>query len=144
LILLTIDPGKHHFGYAIFADRQLRNCGTPTDVSVALDLAMYYRSRAKDFRLVMEKPQNYRSNKKTKSLDGLFWLCSELASKAGVDRFYLPREWKGQVPKLIHHNRLQRHLTPIELATWSNADHNARDAVGIGLFDLGRCRVGGL
>jgi hypothetical protein len=56
-----------------------------------------------------------------------------------------PREWKGQVPKDVHHARLVKTLTPDELAMVEasappSLRHNVLDAVGIGRywFDLQR------
>lgn len=70
---------------------------------------------------------------------------------------YLPREWKKQIPKQIHHERIwnclegwEREVLPIE--TWERIQiginggpyswggHNLLDAVGIGLVFLGRLR----
>jgi len=59
---------------------------------------------------------------------------------------YLPREWKGQVPKRIHQPRIIKALTDEEraemdkdLAPYTKSlRHNALDAVGIGLKYLRR------
>lgn len=70
---------------------------------------------------------------------------------------YLPRKWKGQVPKPIHHGRVwdtlntyehrrlpletyDRIQTGINGGPYSWAGHNLLDAVGIGLYYLGRLR----
>jgi hypothetical protein len=50
-----------------------------------------------------------------------------------------PREWKGQVPKDVHHARLVKTLTPEELAMVEasappSLRHNVLDAVGIGRY----------
>lgn len=54
-----------------------------------------------------------------------------------------PAEWKGQVPKQIMNERVQKKLSKEELGKVVSVgalDHNTWDAVGIGLFALGRLR----
>jgi hypothetical protein len=61
-------------------------------------------------------------------------------------RFVTPHEWKGSLPKEVCHARIQKKLTPAELGILAVASskirgslvHNLWDAVGIGLFALGR------
>jgi hypothetical protein len=54
-----------------------------------------------------------------------------------------PKEWKGQVPKQVHHPRIWRQLVGMELAVATAAKekygprfHNAMDAIGLGLWKL--------
>jgi hypothetical protein len=70
-----------------------------------------------------------------------------------------PAKWKGNVPKEAHHARLARFVTTDEMTSilavneqvfghppeWftSDAAHDARDAMGIWLFDAGRTGRGG-
>ena len=56
---------------------------------------------------------------------------------------YRPSEWKRSVGKSLHHERLKEALgwEDYELDVWSGLGHDARDAVGIGLFALGRTDV---
>jgi hypothetical protein len=51
-----------------------------------------------------------------------------------------PATWKGQTPKAVTKNRLQKQLSTAEgeIAMWSN--HNVVDAIGIGCWKLGRYR----
>ena len=53
---------------------------------------------------------------------------------------YRPAEWKRHVKKDLHHRRIGEALTPEEREDigWSSLGHDAKDAVGIGLFALGR------
>lgn len=51
---------------------------------------------------------------------------------------YRPSEWKRQVAKELHHRRLKECLSEMELDIWTSLGHDARDAVGIGLFAMGR------
>jgi len=62
-----------------------------------------------------------------------------------VDRVW-PHVWKGSVPKPIHNQRVLRTLSSDELARVplrpraKTPDHNCIDAIGIGLWKLGRLR----
>jgi hypothetical protein len=57
-----------------------------------------------------------------------------------------PTTWKGSVPKDVHNKRVLSKLTPQELAQVplrpraKTPDHNCVDAVGLGLWKLGRLR----
>lgn len=51
---------------------------------------------------------------------------------------YRPSEWKRQVAKDLHHQRLKDALDDGEAEIWAALGHDARDAVGIGLFAMGR------
>lgn len=57
--------------------------------------------------------------------------------KVEVIEFVTPNEWKGSVPKDICHSRVKKTLKPEESMP---DNHNERDAVGIGLWYLGRYR----
>lgn len=63
----------------------------------------------------------------------------------GWDAKYRPGQWKGNVPKAPHHRRLARELSEEERAIAPPAkDHDAWDAIGIGLYALGRTQRGGV
>lgn len=53
-----------------------------------------------------------------------------------------PREWKGQVPKTIHNARVRARMTVGEISLLPDLPkskmHNVIDAVGLGLWRLGR------
>jgi hypothetical protein len=101
----------------------------------------------------MEYPQIYRRERGSKGEnpnDLLDVACVAGAILATVRalQFYLvyPAAWKGQVPKAIHNERVCKHLAPDELRTLeaakvpSRLKNNAIDAIGIGLWYLGRIR----
>lgn len=64
--------------------------------------------------------------------------------QCGAYTSYLPRQWKKTVPKPIHNKRVLAKLTPAESAPLASIRpalvHNAVDAVGLGLFHLGRIK----
>lgn len=63
----------------------------------------------------------------------------------GWDERYRPGEWKGNVPKAAHHKRLKRALRAEELEVAPPVtEHDAWDAIGIGLFATARTKRGGV
>lgn len=67
-------------------------------------------------------------------------LCTIPAKKVCT---YLPKTWKGQVPKKIHHERLLTEVTASERVVLDAAKkkykglfHNAMDAIGLGIWYL--------
>lgn len=97
--------------------------------------------------LVVEVPQVYwRSGRGGNAADLI-----ELAGVVGATTatipvlnraHYLPRAWKGQVPKEIHNRRVLKKLSDDELPamekTSTSLQHNVVDSIGLGLFYLGR------
>jgi hypothetical protein len=57
--------------------------------------------------------------------------------KVEVVELVTPAVWKGSVPKEICQSRILKKLEPEELSVLDK-NHNAMDAVGIGLWKLGR------
>ncbi len=49
-----------------------------------------------------------------------------------------PHKWKGNVPKNVHHPRIKAALCADELALIRGASGDMLDAVGLGLWELGR------
>lgn len=131
--------------------------------------------------VVIERPE-YQGDRTTSArpqdLMALAWSGALLAGAyvgAGAALVeYTPREWKGSVPKPVHHKRLWEVLAPGErallggpvtiviidaacrkggLSKWSRPGasyyprsfelHNILDAVGLGLFHIGRFGKGG-
>lgn len=133
----AVDPGKHKCGVAVVRDGTLISADT---VGVA-ELAQ----RTAPGVWVCETPQHY-GNKSVAHADIEYLLLTleRLANRWGPPkRKYLPRNWKGQVPKVAHHNRVRAALTPDELAVFEGTDHNGRDAACLALFYAGRVGVGG-
>jgi hypothetical protein len=61
-------------------------------------------------------------------------------ASVGLIHYYTPQQWKGSVPKTVMERRIRSKLAPDELATLPTGAkaHNAIDAVGLGLYHLGR------
>lgn len=91
--------------------------------------------------LVLEVPQVYRGPRVDPAdLIELAGVDGALTSAVLADKSvgFLPREWKGQVPKEIHHERVLKKLTADELSNMqlpaASLVHNVMDAVALGLF----------
>jgi len=91
---------------------------------------------------ISEVPQVYRVGASKGDPDDLIQLAGvvgvfSMLIQSDVRMGVKPREWKGQVPKDVHHARLVKTLTPEEMAMVEAAAppslrHNVLDAVGIG------------
>lgn len=156
-ILLAIDPGKT-MGWALFRDGVLVDSGACKTECVLLDKPLSKQAIRNGHKappkvetlmgsqlLLGEMPQ-YRGrggdNKGTP--DALIRLGVSLGEAMGVYKrsfcrleYVTPEQWKGSTPKDISHRRVQKALTPDEHFP---DNHNARDAVGIGLWKLGRLK----
>ena len=68
-------------------------------------------------------------------------LCVEMSSTLTLVE---PAEWKAQVPKDVTRRRIEALLTPSEKEGIKKGGemHNVYDAIGIGLFALGRAKKG--
>lgn len=167
--LVTIDPGLRGTGVAIWLDGKLVNAAYVESAEqkrrgpvawVAMAAAVedhvweHMDNEEEDcaHELVMEVPQIYGPEISKADPDDLLQLAGVDGAIARALRFgcpvvgYRPREWKGQTPKAIHNRRVENALSLAELDTFqrcpSHLRHNILDAVGIGLFHLGR--LGGL
>jgi hypothetical protein len=147
--LVAIDPGKHICGLAVFVDGVLTYAGEPaswhvTNTAVAVLLANGVDTE----EWVAETPQNYPGQKaKEIDLESLREVLRRIEINGMVKlRRYKPRAWKGQVPKEIHHRRIRLALREPEcrIVDALPRTRDAMDAVGLGLFVLGRTKAGGI
>lgn len=162
-----IDPGKHKSAAACFVATKLEHVWW---------VASFGPEPAWPHAVVIERPEVYPGPQPTRSNDvvELAMKAAELGGQlqalgAPTPRYVRPREWKGQVPKPIHHRRVWSVLDARERAVlcqiarytagevelrietacrryaetgkvrgYSWQAHNLLDAVGLGLWDLGR------
>jgi len=151
-LLICIDPGNVS-GLACFIDGVLYTAQSydtrlPQYASVARCLSWLGTTSGFDCRAVGEMPEIYpnQSNpvailKLAKNL-GRWQEALAAHGFAWSDR--KPGDWKGQVPKPVHHRRVLAALQPAERAIAeglprSTAEH-ALDAIGLGLVTLLRMR----
>lgn len=157
-VFVSLDPGKHAVGYAIFIDRELKACGLAKQAGDVkyhwmaeeyTDEPTVCRNRSWPERIVMEIPQIYDRRRWKGNPNDLLPIIAHGALIAGtLHPIYFetvtPEDWKGQVPKEIQNERDRRALTPTELDVLTSAPvaasklHNVIDAVGVGLWALKR------
>ncbi len=146
-MLLAIDPGRDT-GFAWFTGPtlELAQCGVGDPRAENLTAS----------KVILERPQYYPGNGKGDPNDLITLAIQvgeylEFYSRRGAAVYMvLPRVWKGQVPKQIHHARLFSALSPREqnivsicgAAVPASKRHNMMDAVGLGLWKLDRVKCG--
>ena len=158
-IILAIDPGIRGVGAALFVNSWLEACAYVANPSTKGNGPLECLTMAKAVNkwcqlmghlvideLVVEWPQVYKVSKGDPN---------DLLALAGVDAalavefyqgpyfkmtHYKPREWKGTAPKEVFAKRILSRLTPDELLLIPSGylAHNAIDAVGTGLYKLGK------
>ena len=153
-ILLAIDPSVTCSGWAVFEDGRLVDAGilrakNLSDAAKKINEFMQTRNRFAE-TIAYELPQIYRGAQskadpadiiKIAAVAGM-WLvfCDDCSTG------YSPHEWKGNVKKEVIHSRIHDRLDAHESERLrlclkevpASLQHNAMDAVGIGLKELGR------
>lgn len=113
--------------------------GTVERVSLTLAEVLTNFSGVYDIYVVGERPQRYATKRAShKNLNAL----DEVLTRMQCNKTWTPRQWKGNVPKSVHHERIQN---AVVLPSWTRRlDHNAMDAIALGLFALGITNRGGV
>ncbi len=142
--MICIDPGVKACGFAVFRDGVLRSARYLNIDAVPWENWMD--------ELVIEMPRIYPGSGQQKGdLNDLLDLAAVVGYCEGLHQGeegawgprsrVFPAQWKGQVPKKIMTARILSKLSEIELGRIERVgakDHNTLDAVGIGLWKLGR------
>lgn len=152
--MIAIDPGKRSSGVAMFdSNGKLVRAFLTNKDSIKGSRRLDWVFSAGEFTIeplehvVIEMPKVYPGAAKT-NLNDLLDLAAVVGAhamrayrrQASVQLVH-PQEWKGQVPKKIMNARVLSKLSGEEQATIEGAGaktHNILDAVGIGLWYLGR------
>lgn len=149
ITLISIDPGVCT-GIAWWHIGGLYGAGACTvdDVHLVEPYGLYYRE---DMSVVCELPQVYRNAQSKGDPNDLIKVAVEVGQwKERALRYgcpwteVKPAYWKGQVPKPVHHARILRTLNERERAYVEGIKlpaskmHNVMDAIGLGLWKLGR------
>jgi len=144
-VILSVDPGTREMGWALWEGGGLRDCGIARGGDWIATVAGMPEMSVD--RLVIEDQQIYRNSK----IDAHALLA--VARVVGAVVFYYkkpltnlvkPREWKGQLPKAVCNRRTLSKLNPRERSRYDGTNypksirHNLLDAIGIGLWALGR------
>jgi len=138
--VIAIDPGNRT-GWAYFHANKLRACGWIRP-NRWVDLVERALSRE---HIVIEEPTLYPHSKaRPASVMALQLKVGELKGRFEANgctvELVQPRTWKGQVPKAIHNRRALAALTPDEFALADGQPHDVIDAIGLGLWKLGRIK----
>lgn len=152
MYILSIDPSIRACGIAIFKDKQLiryeliqpskEYMNDAADVNAWYMRAFYvwvhlkelYQHYAKmdKIKVVLEVPEYWNvagfAARESGSIFKLSFLCGMIYTLGDI-QLYTPRQWKGQMNKLVVANRLSLHYTKID---FKELDHNIADAIGIG------------
>lgn len=160
--LVAIDPGVKKCAIAVFGEGYLTNAFyvTTKQTHVAeganemVNKMLARVGHLLNIRVVVERPKIYpTSHVDPNDINDLSFVAGTFYGLRRNSTAYLPAEWKGQVPKPVHHKRLseyfEAHGTVDEMGVWTNInklkkDHDLRDAVGLGLFHLGIVGKGGI
>lgn len=162
MTLVSVDPGLRHAGVAAFekgalvyaaliknTERKAR--GPQAWWAMAEEVATTRHAGSPIFLIpdvyVVEVPQVYRFGKSKGDPDDLIQLAGVGGAigarlQALEAHGYYPRQWKGQVPKDVMAARIESYLNAAELSAIAKCApslrHNVLDAIGIGLYHLGR------
>lgn len=141
--VIAIDPGKDA-GLAVFVHGRLDNAWLVHGDQADVQLRGF-----EDEHVVCEIPQVYPGS--PVSTQSLITLMSRAGYLAGFLRpsqltLVKPSQWKGQIPKDIHHKQILEQLEVGELLVLDQCltnipkskHHNVYDAVGLGLWYLQR------
>lgn len=163
-MLLAIDPSVSSPGVALFRSGELLACdrlkvvaggaGAPGWLHVAREIAAYAIRRGVYNTVVFERPQIYRAVKSKGNPNDLIGLAGVGMAVVGLLADTLvdvlsptPAEWIGQLPKSTTGSAktsprakfILSRLAPGELELVPD-QHDAIDAVGVGLWALGRLK----
>jgi len=141
--LLSIDPGKDHCAWAWWEDGGLVECGRTGSGWSRAD-GVGRRAR----RTIIELPQVYQQRRWRGDPNDLIQVAltvGALEYQAQGDVVLVrPHQWKGSMPKDVMGRRIQGRLSEVERACVAlcgvpaSRRHDVVDAVGIGLWGLGR------
>lgn len=145
--LASIDPGTRSVGFAVFTG------GTLTEAGLCVpDVTVPPWLRDLDV-IVVEQMQVYVQSKQKGDPNDLISVAQVAGEFVGAARvlnpgieaiYYRPSVWKRSVPKAVMGERILRALRAEERDKIAHVAksllHNAIDAVGLGLYELGRMR----
>jgi hypothetical protein len=149
-VIVSIDPGANETGVALWVEETLVYADLARAkkfdgdiVRAVLALIWSFNGPEPDW-VAIEIPRVYpmsRSKGDRNTLIDLAFEAGRIVQAIGVPyTCYHPREWKGQVPKEIHNQRVLDALSEAERAviakTPASLFHNVVDAVGVGRYHL--------
>lgn len=138
MIVMGVDPGAQHAGWCVMDKNKIITLGVATGDSAGRLLTAIGLWRGKIDVLVVERMQAYPQSPVPVGdlLDVQFtggFIAGAIAPKVLLTP--RPREWKGTIPKDIHHRRITASLsyeaTDMLAEIQKSIRHNALDAVGL-------------
>lgn len=150
---IAIDPGMRRLGWALFlTDRLVRAGALTCSLTDAGAVAVFYAQALAlvlyPTHSVMELPQIYPGPRQKGDPNDLISIAAVGALVVGylrpkTLRFVSPADWKGQLPKDVSHHRIFDKLSILERSVLdelpaTQARGDAMDAIGIGLYGVGR------
>lgn len=139
--LVAIDPGNNS-GLSLWQDGRLISAYLLQDHAPSIHCV--------DTETVVEIPRIYPNGKgkgNPNDLISVTWIAGRLSAFCLSPIRVFPHDWKGQTPPEILERRILDLLSPEELRNIKSCPaglmHNVTDAIGIGLWHLGRMGRGG-
>ena len=151
-LLFTMDPGAVKLGLACFTSGTLTSASTlsaPEDELPYVSVAWIQQTAAgRGFDFVTERmhkrPAQSLFDEDLDRVESCRLAIPRILGRQGFSRTYQPMMWKGNANKEMHQKRTATVLSEDEKRIWDTLGHDAKDAVAIGLFHLGRIERGGL
>lgn len=152
LLLFTMDPGATKLGLACFTSGVLTSAVTIAAPEVILPkhaavwIQTHASGRSYDFvtERMHKRPAQSLFDDDLDRVEASRLKIPKILGRRGFTRTYNPTAWKGNTNKATHQRRTALALSPLELDIWQHLGHDAKDAVAIGLFHLGRIERGGI
>jgi hypothetical protein len=150
IVLATVDPGKQGLAWAIFVDELLVEVGMLENIIFenAYRVLTAVFTRVKPNIAVIEIPQVYQQRLQKGDPNDLIDVAVVAGMVAGTlvpwvhgpVQLIRPRVWKGNRPKAVDNRHTLSVLSAEEKTKIPSGAkrHNVLDAVGIGLWKLGR------
>jgi hypothetical protein len=162
-LIVALDPSVRSCGVATFVSQRLvhvervtlRSTGDVAERCRQMALKIADTLPAGVAELVTEWPQIYRGDRSkvpAKSMPPMAGVGVAVGALIGATiTSYLPKTWSNGIPKATEGDcresprsrRIRSRLDDAELELWAllkENDHDAIDAIGIGLFHLGRLK----
>ena len=145
--ILSIDPSINFCGYAVHTNKGalieydiiLSNKKLKEDfVSKSRDIVgqiIQIIEKYSNIQLVLEMPQYWGVAgylaRESGAIFKLTFLCGMICGLQKDIVTVVPQKWKGQMPKHVMQNRLQKYYPKIN---FKETNHNILDAIGIGYY----------
>lgn len=148
--LVAYDPGKHHVGEAWFQDGELIACSLLRETDKGEGILEDLPTTIDADEAMIEIPQVYQQRSWKGDPNDLIQIALVAGALAhavapfGFVSFVRPHAWKGNAKKEAIEGWIRARLSPAESAVLAACDvpaslkHNVIDAVGIGMWALGR------